>query len=898
MIRAPLELRRVTPSGETAALFVPGSDAGPVLAVLAELKLEPVPRLYRLTGGFLIRPDAPPGTAPAGIIRLRALGQNLFAPVDASLSPALLEDETRGLGPCVLLPGGSPRAFDPAKPLALSELLHFGAIRRPAFTPVGEPAARATEIRELILDRPEDDIEEMLRQSGRGIGEQQPDPEGESSLKGKAEFKAGRTIANLGKALGMDSLEKLGGRLMNKGLRDSPDQLQGLLGRQEAALRDLLRKFREGKIEEALRRALPVSETPGRGSREAGTANLPVHNLTYSLGNLLAGSAGGAANWFTEPDIYAALIAEYRKAADLAITDGDHRRAAFIYGKLLNDWRGAANVLGNAGLHHDAAVLYLQKLNDKPAAAKAFEAAGEIDEAVRLYRGIGRHVEAGDLLRRAGDEAAAAREYRAGAEQMAERSDFLAAAALLRDKTGDVQAGAEYLRRGWQSRGHAQIAACGVHLMVARADLQDADGVVEVLAEGERYFSAPGQESDAAAFFNMAATLARRDALGKHQAQLRDRALAGLAHKLRQRVARNDSGGSELMARSDAWSPAQVSDAAFALRAEVRKRKSAATHRTTESVVTTLRLCAGPVGPIAWAQAAGTLFVTDRNGAIRSFSPERGAAEVDIREGLPIRLAASDDGRYLVVQGSDVGAMTLSSYIRRDNGSWRLCRRAASTDQWLALAGSGREYLLATPLADGYRLLGVDSLAPRLEPGPAPAQAALDRPFLLRLQPREGPAGWLMLVFAARGAYLRWLQVQPAQWHACALHWQPNLALAGGVSVLRAGADSMEVAGLNEYGSLYWSRIEIAAQGTPRAESLVVAAQGDYLCATLCGPGRIAAVGRSQTMWFSRQGRNFAFKAAVKTATQQAVSCHFSDATRELIVLCADGTIQLVPAPV
>jgi len=902
MISAPLELRRSTHGSEAAALFVPGTDSAAVLAVLQQLALEPAPRVYRLAGGFLLRPDAPLVAAVAGAIRLRAAGPQMFVPLDARLSPNLLDDELAGLGAGVLLPGAPLKSFEPAQPVALAELLSFGQARRPAFTPLGEPTARAQEIRELILDRPEDDAEELMRQAGQGIGEQEPSADGDSSLKGKAEFKAGRAIAGLGKALGMEGLEKLGGKLMNKGLNDSPDQLQGLLGRQEAALRELLRKFREGNIEEALKRALPVSDQPGRGSREAGTANLPIHNLQYSLGNILGGAAGGAASWYTEPDIYAALIAEYRKASELAIQEGDHRRAAFIQGKLLNDWRGAANVLQQAGLHHDAAVLFLQKLNDKPAAARAFEAAGEIDQAVRIYRGIGRHVEAGDLLRRAGDEAAALREFHAGADQLCERSDFVAAGTLIRQKSGDVAAAADYYRRGWIARGHGQVAACGVHLLVAQADLENPDGVLEMLAEAERFYLAPGQDADAANFFNMAATLARRESMGASQAEVRDRALNGVANKLRQRAARAD-GSAQLLARSDAWSAATISDAGFALRATLQKRKTSSGPRSAESVVTNLRLCGGPVGPCAWAAASSTLFVTTVDGGIRSFSPERGSADVDVREGLPVAIAVSEDGRYLAVQAATSGEggaqATLSSYVRRDDGKWRLCRRigVAPGEDWLAMSGAGGTHLLAAPLSGGYRVLGADSLAPRIVPGPPPPNFAVERPFLLRAQPKDGPASWLLLMFAARSAYFRWLEASPGQWFEAALHWQPNLPLAGGLSVLRTGADTAEVAGLNEFGSLYWSRLEFASGGFGRAESRVVAAQGDYLCCTLCGPGQIAAVGRSSVGWFIRQGENFTFKAAVKINAQQAVSCHFSDGTRELIILSADGNLQLVPAP-
>src|SRR5262249_11043814 len=158
---------------------------------------------------------------------------------------------------------------------------------------------------------------------------------------------------------------------------------EALLGRQEAALRELLRHFREGKLEQALRRALPIGGA-GRGSRPAGDANLPVHQLCYSLGSLLGDRPADL--WVCAPDVPPQLAAEYRKAAEEATRAGDYRRAAFIYGKLLSDYRLAADVLLRGGLFHDAAILYLSKLGDVLAAAHAFAAAGEIDRSLELYR--------------------------------------------------------------------------------------------------------------------------------------------------------------------------------------------------------------------------------------------------------------------------------------------------------------------------------------------------------------------------------------------------------------------------------------------------------------------------------------------------------------------------------
>src|SRR5205085_1512576 len=132
-----------------------------------------------------------------------------------------------------------------------------------------------------------------------------------------------------------------------------------------------------GDLDQALRRALPISGEESRGSRAAMDADLPVQNIRYSLDSLLADRRGPASIWFGGGDVHEALRAEYRKAAQAALARGDYRRAAYIQGKLLGDYRQAADVLARGGLQHDAAILYLEKLADRAAAARAFEAAGE-----------------------------------------------------------------------------------------------------------------------------------------------------------------------------------------------------------------------------------------------------------------------------------------------------------------------------------------------------------------------------------------------------------------------------------------------------------------------------------------------------------------------------------------
>src|SRR5262249_50740080 len=151
-------------------------------------------------------------------------------------------------------------------------------------------------------------------------------------------------------------------------------------------LKKLIREFREGDKERALRRAVPIISPrdrlnpliPGRAKR------LPRRSGVYSLSELLRRPGRGEAIpvGMARDRVIRELMEEYRKAAERAIREGDFRRAAYIYGVLLQDDRLAAGALGRGGLHHDAAVIYESKLNDRAAAAQSFEAAGEFDRAL------------------------------------------------------------------------------------------------------------------------------------------------------------------------------------------------------------------------------------------------------------------------------------------------------------------------------------------------------------------------------------------------------------------------------------------------------------------------------------------------------------------------------------
>lgn len=896
-MQVALHVRRGSSHRQSDAWLLPGHDPAALLEGLAALGLEPRPRVYRLACGFLVKPDVACANSLPGALRLAQLAEHVYAPLDAELTPALLPDEVQGLTGgkgVVCLPEGF-YALDPSSPLPLSSLLAAENPRRRQWRPLPQAEPRASEISQFIYDRPQDDAEQLLNQGGQGISEQEPAPDdtgvGKSML-GRAEFAAGKALAGLGKLFGSAGMQKAGGSLMGKGINNDPARLQGLLGKQEAALRDLLRRFREGNVDEALRRALPLGDDAGRGARASTSASLPFHNLIYSLGNLLGSGSSGASMWFTEPDIYGALVSEYRKAAEQARKDGDHRRAAFIYGKLLGDYRTAASLLQQGGLHHDAAVLYLKKLNDPLSAARCYEAAGDVDEAVRLYRKIGQHVPAGDLLRKAGDEPAALHEYRIAGRLLAERGEFTAAGELMMAKAAEPEEALAFFGQGWRARPHPNAVPCAVHMAVVHADRADAEKLLRLTDEADRFFAPPGNEAQAGQYYNMLETLARREALSEQRAELHDRALGGLANKLRQRP-----GAQNIPFEGRAWPNALVSDAQYAARSELKRRPQSGPK--AESLVSGVQVANGAVSCACFAAESGELFIGLRDGRVFRFSPSRGTALVR-DAGPPVQALACDPAGKLVVAAHEAPDhwREFSCHVRGRDGQYMRGRGnlLQSSDVELLAVGEaqGRTVVALFDASRGVISLrqgeGLETYIEYAAPVGANWQGELIRSGnvtgLLLLGGRK--AYWLPAISALRTV---------TEWQDAPTHWNALGFIPGaGACVMQGVPGEIHVAGRNEHGSLYWSGMKAGTFGV-RCESRIVAARGDYLCAALTKPGHVAGVTGSHVNWFRKDGEGFVLKSITQLSAPDAVACYFCADTGELLVLSATGRVSMVSVP-
>jgi hypothetical protein len=843
------------------------------------------------------------GEAPAAI-RLRALADNLFLPVDAVLEPTLLDDEAaalvrdRGL---VFLPGGSVLAFPTRQPLTAAELLVCP--RQPArgWQPLPTAPLLPDRLQQIVLDEPDETPDVILQSGGGDIGTEEPRPSIGStmgSIAAGAVAGAAYSLVWLGQKLGLGSLARLGAALFNRAMRGSPRLSESVLGRQEAALRELLRQFREGRLEDALRRALPLNAPADRGSQIAPNAQLPTHNTRYNLRDLLFGSGRPASLWLGGRDVQMELAAEYRKAAEAAAARGDWRRAAFIWGKLLHDHRQAAAVLARGGLHHDAAVIYLELLDAALAAAREFEAAGEIDRALALYRQRGGHVAAGDLLRRAGEEELALCEYRIAAEQRAAAGDHVAAGDLLRDRGKRPDLALPYYEAGWALRPGGSAFACLERLLPLRAGEPSSGGLLQLLDETDAFFGPEGANASAGQFYNALVRLADGEHLATLRADLRDRALLGLAHKLLQQSEtgpRNADAPAALFGRNDAWHASLVRDASFAAKAARARPQSPSSPQLRR-----VEVRRGTVTAVCSAAETGALFLGYADGDWAIFEPGRESVlccESAVPVRVPIQAMASNQMGDVLVALHAPAEHSQSIVVYRVDTSGVRCLSFASlihhAESMTLVAEAGGPPILG--LWAGASLC-VYRLPDLVATGPVPLPKSMSglRQALL-LQPSENGRPRACLCFDDH--HQLWYSRGDRMLQPLTLH-VPLCSTITGVEAPLAHRwhteDQIELAGI-DFGGIGWTSVRFGEQTTSIARA--GSAKKDYLAITLLPNSRIAAVAPHGIDWLRREGRSLVPTAGPRAPLGDAVACTCSPLTREVLIVLRSGAVVRVPVP-
>jgi hypothetical protein len=550
---------------------------------------------------------------------------------------------------------------------------------------------------------------------------------------------------------------------------------------------------------------------------------------------------------------------------------------------------------------------------------------------VELYRECGRHVQAGDLLLRVGEDEAALEEYEVAAERLVEgHQDYLGAGELLASKVGRLDLAHGYWARGWAVRPVGSAVACGLRLARLHADTGEHGRLRTLLAEADRFFEPPGNETAAGQFYNEVARLADRDDLAPLRDDLRDCALLGLANKLGQR-AESGTRSADAVSRlfgAGAWPAPVVSDAQHAWKAGPRPAEPA-----RPAAVTSVQVGRGTVTAAGFALGTGEIVLGYEDGALACFRPATGEIVYPpldpsaVPRGYPVRGVAVATGARIIaaLRSSPRSLNSLSIYARGADGRYE--RRNTMSwhgyvATWLAptiLPGERDGVFAAGDLNErgmDHEVQIINEL--RIIRGPR-IVATLDlsacfpdedfrHGLLLPLASSSQPERVHFLLFA-RGkavcrAVVRLGQDCFLETHLCGqrqLPWGPHRL--EGTSLAKpilawweSGPDRVELVGLGQNGTVYWSRLR--TEPPLEVEMTNVAVRPDsYLAATLVRSGLVAAVARSSIDWLGAGSGDFRRHTSTKVFLPTAVACFPSDATHELIVVCKDGVVVRVPVP-
>ncbi len=681
-MKVPFQLKPRDDKSHASALLLTSHDTGELLALLRRLGLDPLPAVHAVADGFLV--VLPKATeANFGVVGLRELAKHLWLPTDAELVPSLLPEEAAALASrrgLVFLPGGRVLEYARDEPLALSSLLRVAMKPRGEWSALPEPPSLADDVVEIALVLPPQSPDEILVLPPTSSEEPSlPDNDAPPSLPTKliagALFGMGKGIAKVGKMLKLPGVAGVGAKLLGGAMSMLPDLAAKLMGDQEAALRRLLREFREGDAEKALKHALPLGGENDGTPPQASNARLPTHNLFFSLQQLFAGaSAPAGGGWFSSNNTYYELMAEYRKRAEKATREGDFRRAAFIYAKLLRDFRAAALVLSQGGLHREAAQVYEKLAGDWPAAAREWEAAGEVDRALQLYRQFNSHVLAGDLLRRIGEEEQAVAEYQVAAHKLAENGyGHYDAGELLRTRANRPDLALDYFIAGWKARQSGNSVSCAIRLAEHHAEREDSKPLLELLDEAAPFFANRSSEEGAGLFYNRVAVLAGQHPQPATADELRDRALIGLATQLRshrQQQSQPTNLPSVLFPSESAWPAPLLRDVQFAaFHAVVERLVPAKFHEVTNLNDTVTAVC--------HASRTGEIYFGTDDGKVYCYRPRSGETFVIAKEAGPILDIAVSDTNHVVAVLSRMESSGVKLATYQSNHGYRNAKVAS-----------------------------------------------------------------------------------------------------------------------------------------------------------------------------------------------------------------------------
>ncbi len=426
--------------------------------------------------------------------------------------------------------------------------------------------------------------------------------------------------------------------------------------------------------------------------------------------------------------------------------------------------------------------------------------------------------------------------------------------------------------------------------------------------EADDFFAAPGNDQQAADFYNRLATLATQENFEPLRDEFMDRALLGLAGKLRQSAGHTDRAVSvsRLFGSAGPWEPSVVRDADVAVRGIPRSAP-------VRSEARRIKTHSGRVTAACTARDSGDLFLGFADGVVVHFDPRTGNAMTWPPEpgGSVVSLATDSQARALVVvaraesQALDPAYRALS-FLRKGSAYYFRTSRVFESQSVPCLASIGESNGELMVLIVGDLLVQFRSL-PELfnvarmdQPSDSVAGLLLDSWEMSHIADSALLLGRSTVAFRAHGS-------PPAapssgsramQRSLNLLAFAPSRLFEDGppmFSWLAPQRTYLEMVFVDEEGSLHWLVLRVltddpAVLFDQRASSV-------FRCAALLKPGKAAAVHRDRVVWLARTDRNVTARTQTPLGLSDAVACFASPVTNELLVVAAEGDVIRVSVP-
>ncbi len=459
--------------------------------------------------------------------------------------------------------------------------------------------------------------------------------------------------------------------------------------------------------------------------------------------------------------------------------------------------------------------------------------------------------------------------------------------------------------------------------------------LLDLVGQADSYLTT-AEASLAGQFFNGIAELADNPNLTGLRDDLRDRALLGIASKMRQWAGESIAPGrivSVLMGQSSAWPPPIVSDAAFAAKCESQRvTRTKATGMI--SVAPTIRGGNPVVTATCWAPETGEIFLGFASGEIVCYRPSSGevaplpvgpflgnvtiygdaVSGTSLFRGDPITCLATNAKAQLVValsQKDDSKTARLMSFAQRPNSGYVLRESRSipvSGRAWLSsvLTHKGHHVAVSTgevvQLLSGAALVPMDHMAFHAAPSDVYTEFSYPPYVVGLLLPRLMEIGALLL-----GGGFAWplnkLQDDGSRAHRILrLGWTPGIPEGSSLqnpplSMLQTSDSDLELAGITKEGCLYWSRIRFAE--TDKTEVHTDCTQWPhhegYLAMSIIKSGVVVGVKKGRVEWLRSTSEKLAVKSETKIDFPSPVSCYPHYPTNELVLISSEGTVARIP---